>query len=69
MQFSIVTILALATVAVASPTGFAKRQDIGADIPASTPAMSDAQGNVVPFSSKDVHLGAIKRGVYIKRSF
>ncbi|KAL7898156.1 hypothetical protein HDV63DRAFT_404109 [Trichoderma sp. SZMC 28014] len=68
MQFSIVTILTLAAVAIASPTGFAKRQDIGANIPPSTPSMADANGNVVAFSSKDVHLGT-KRGVYIKRSF
>ncbi|KAL7918213.1 hypothetical protein ACQKWADRAFT_304802 [Trichoderma austrokoningii] len=68
MQFSIMTVLALAAVAIASPTAFDKRQTVGDDIPASTPSMTDSQGNVVPFSSKDVHLGT-KRGVYIKKRF
>lgn len=69
MQFSILTVLTLAAVAIASPAGFAKRQDIGADIPADVPAMTDADGNVVPFIAKDVHLGEVKRGVYIKKRF
>jgi hypothetical protein len=31
--------------------------------------MTDADGNVVAFSAKDVHLGQVKRGVYIKKRF
>ncbi|KAM0262488.1 hypothetical protein ACHAQJ_001742 [Trichoderma viride] len=70
MQFTIFTVFALAAVAIASPTGIvAKRQTIGADIPASVPSMTDSAGNVVPFSSKDVHLAPVKRGVYTVKHF
>jgi len=56
MQFSILTVFALAAVAIASPASFAKRNVVGNAIPANVPAMTDASGNVVPFSAQDVYV-------------
>ncbi|KAL7910945.1 hypothetical protein GGI35DRAFT_330311 [Trichoderma velutinum] len=56
MQFSIMTVFALAAVAIAAPTGIAKRQVVNNNIPANVPAMTDASGNVIPFKAQDVYV-------------
>ncbi|KAH6606008.1 hypothetical protein Trco_005161 [Trichoderma cornu-damae] len=56
MQFSFLTVFALAAVAIASPIDIVKRQVVSNAIPANVPAMTDANGNVVPFNSKGVTL-------------
>ncbi|EGR48984.1 hypothetical protein MKX07_007116 [Trichoderma sp. CBMAI-0711] len=60
MQFSIMTVFALAAVAIAMPTAkhntVAKRQIVSDAIPANAPAMTDANGNVIPFVAKDVYV-------------
>ncbi|RFU78270.1 hypothetical protein TARUN_3948 [Trichoderma arundinaceum] len=56
MQFSIMTVFALAAVAIASPIHMAKRQVVNNNIPANVAAMTDASGNVVPFSAQDVYV-------------
>ncbi|KAL7951409.1 hypothetical protein V8C42DRAFT_339366 [Trichoderma barbatum] len=56
MQFSIMTVFALAAVAIAMPTGIVKRQVVSNAVPPNIPAMTDASGNVIPFNSKDVYV-------------
>ncbi|KAL6804199.1 hypothetical protein J3E68DRAFT_423101 [Trichoderma sp. SZMC 28012] len=57
MQFSIMTVFALAAVAVAAaPAGIAKRDVVNNNIPANIPAMTDANGNVIPFKAQDVYV-------------
>ncbi|KAL7960656.1 hypothetical protein V8C34DRAFT_276192 [Trichoderma compactum] len=56
MQFSIMTVFALAAVAIAAPTGIAKRDVVNNNIPANVPAMTDASGNVIPFKAQDVYV-------------
>ncbi|KAL6815756.1 hypothetical protein GGI42DRAFT_312248 [Trichoderma sp. SZMC 28013] len=56
MQFSIMTVFALAAVAIAAPHGIAKRDVVNNNIPANIPAMTDASGNVIPFKAQDVYV-------------
>ncbi|KAK4160115.1 hypothetical protein QBC43DRAFT_220542 [Cladorrhinum sp. PSN259] len=60
MKFTFATVFALAAVAVAYPhvdrNAPVRRQDIVGQIDPSIPAMSDSQGNVVPFESTKVNL-------------
>ncbi|KAL6697698.1 hypothetical protein J3F84DRAFT_347407 [Trichoderma pleuroticola] len=57
MQFSIMTVFALAAVAIAAPTGFARREVVdNSDVPANVPSMTDASGNVIAFKAQEVYV-------------
>ncbi|KAK4463330.1 hypothetical protein QBC42DRAFT_69666 [Cladorrhinum samala] len=62
MKFTIATVLALATVAVAyphvDPNAPVRRQNIVGQIDPAIPAMTDRQGNVIPFEATKVYLAA-----------
>ncbi|KAF8860702.1 hypothetical protein BDZ45DRAFT_741126 [Acephala macrosclerotiorum] len=67
MQFSVITILSLVAVAFASPIPLPERlDDIVArqtpSVDAESPAMTDANGNVVNFSTAGVYLDAVAKG-------
>ncbi|CCC13186.1 hypothetical protein SMACR_06405 [Sordaria macrospora] len=67
MKLISAVVLALVSVAMAYPTGISnaqlvRRQDLQHDVDPSVPAMSDASGNVVPFSSTSVFKGAAANG-------
>ncbi|KAG7293830.1 hypothetical protein NEMBOFW57_003888 [Staphylotrichum longicolle] len=67
MKFTVATILALASLAVAYPavdnSAPVKRQDIVTNIDVSIPAMSDASGNVIPFDATKVYKAAAAKGL------
>ncbi|KAK3953267.1 hypothetical protein QBC32DRAFT_339287 [Pseudoneurospora amorphoporcata] len=67
MKLISAVVLALVSVAMTYPTGInnaqvVRRQDLQHDVDASVPAMSDASGNVVPFSSTSVFQAAAANG-------
>ncbi|KAK3985614.1 hypothetical protein QBC44DRAFT_373939 [Cladorrhinum sp. PSN332] len=62
MKFTIATVFALAAVAVAyphvDPNAPVRRQNIVGAIDPAIPAMTDRQGNVIPFDASKVYLAA-----------
>ncbi|KAJ4292953.1 hypothetical protein N0V88_005616 [Collariella sp. IMI 366227] len=61
MKFTIATVLALAATAFAIPlenNARVKRQDTVSNVETQVPAMSDANGNIVPFESSKIVKGA-----------
>ncbi|KAG8409791.1 hypothetical protein J3458_018873 [Metarhizium acridum] len=64
MKFFAVTLLALATAVMAAPSGNDKdifiRQEFVVDT--DTAAMTDSQGNVIPFDSSNVNLANTDAG-------
>ncbi|ATZ47667.1 hypothetical protein BCIN_02g09240 [Botrytis cinerea B05.10] len=59
MQFTVITIFSFIAIAIASPLQLA-----GRDVDdASTPSMTDAQGNVVSFDSANVNQAAKNSGM------
>ncbi|KAK5995610.1 hypothetical protein PT974_04024 [Cladobotryum mycophilum] len=60
MQFSIFTVFTLVVAAVAHPYAMVRRQD--SKVPANSAAMTDQQGNVVPFDTNKVFHAAKAKG-------
>ncbi|KAL2137130.1 hypothetical protein VTI74DRAFT_8762 [Chaetomium olivicolor] len=67
MKFTVATVLALAAVAFAYPrvenSAPVKRQNVVPNVEAQVPAMSDANGNIVPFDSSKVFKDAAAKGI------
>ncbi|AEO68060.1 28301073-72a6-4a58-9c7e-5614e5c2a63a [Thermothielavioides terrestris] len=67
MKLIVASILALAATALAYPAveekAPVKRQNIVNDFDITTPAMTDAAGNVVPFEATKVHQDATAKGL------
>ncbi|KAK3384950.1 hypothetical protein B0H63DRAFT_174459 [Podospora didyma] len=67
MKFTIATLLALATMALASdrnsPYVQPRQLDIQNSVDPSIPAMTDRFGNVIPFNAANVYKDATAKGI------
>ncbi|KAG6022289.1 hypothetical protein E4U41_002282 [Claviceps citrina] len=62
-SIALVTVLAITTTVLAAPPQNAIHDVFIREVDTQTPAMTDKQGNVVPFDANDVHLANEDAGI------